>query len=149
MKGMRDDAAPGRAFEAVRVEGAGVFAADAGFAYRVVDAPGGRRQERRARPRRRTRLRSGKLLDAGNGFLADCLIYDESELGARVRVLAAPPRACAYRLYQDRPERLVEARLAWRSDRELGLAFPPPAAPLRIGALDLTALREGRYAVRD
>ncbi len=90
------------------------------FAYSVTLTKGA---DRRSGRRRRTRLNSGKLLDPRNGFLIECQIYDRSENGARVRIFAdiAPPNAI--RLYEDCPERLVDARVIWRNGRELGLRF--------------------------
>ncbi|WP_395664291.1 hypothetical protein [Methylocella sp.] len=114
-----------------------------GFAYYA--APIDRRRTRR----QRTRLRSAKLLDGANGFLADCQIFDRSEGGARVRLFAALAPTASLRLYEDRPEGLFEARLVWRSDGALGLALTRPATGRGVAFLDLLALRNRRYAVTD
>ena len=42
--------------------------------------------DKRIYPRRRTRLRSGKVTDRDGRFLAECQIYDRSPNGARLRV---------------------------------------------------------------
>ena len=43
--------------------------------------------DKRSAHRRRTRLRSGKLLDPRNALLIDCQVYDRSEKGARIRLI--------------------------------------------------------------
>ena len=80
----------------------------ADFTYCVVKpkATGDKRSARR----RRTRLRSGKLLDPRNALLIDCQIYDRSEKGARIRLIGECPVPRSIRLYEESPERLLELR---------------------------------------
>jgi len=70
--------------------------------------------DKRSAPRRRTRLRSGKLLDPRNALLIDCQIYDRSEKGARIRLIGECPVPRSIRLYEESPERLLEANVVWR-----------------------------------
>ncbi len=115
------------------------------FAYCVELGESG---ERRSAKRRRTRLRSGKILDLHNGFLIECQIYDRSNNGARVRLLADVSAPVAIRLYEDCPERLLDARVVWRRDHEIGLRFIERPGPRRLSRTQLTCLR-GRYYALD
>jgi hypothetical protein len=104
--------------------------------------------DRRSAERRRTRLRSGKLLDLHNAFLIECQIFDRSHKGARVRLFADVQAPNVIHLYEDFPERLLDARVVWRKQRELGLRFVRQLAPRVIGRTQLTCLR-GRYYATD
>jgi hypothetical protein len=77
----------------------------------------------RAGPRRRTRLRSGKIIDLDNGFLVECQIFDRSAFGARVRLVAPADLPPALRLFEDEAGDAVNARLVWRKGSEAGLRF--------------------------
>lgn len=114
------------------------------FAYCVTIA---KSDDRRSARRRRTRLRSGKLLDLHNAFLIECQIFDRSHNGARVRLFADVQAPNAIRLYEDFPERLLDARVVWRKQRELGLQFVRPLASRVIGRTQLTCLRGRYYAI--
>ena len=114
------------------------------FAYCVTFA---KSVDRRSSGRRRTRLRSGKLLDLHNAFLIECQIFDRSHKGARVRLCADIQAPNAIRLYEDFPERLLDARVVWRKKRELGLRFVRPLAPRVISRTQLTCLRGRYYAI--
>jgi hypothetical protein len=113
--------------EATRVEG-GTAPPD-GFTYTVLlDAkPARDGEERRDAPRRRTRLRSGKVVDARGMFVTECLVHDLSATGMRLRLppaAALPPRL---HVYDDQSGLLREAEVSWRRDGEAGLRLLPPA----------------------
>jgi hypothetical protein len=110
----------------------------ADFTYCVVKPKTG---DKRSARRRRTRLRSGKLLDPRNALLIDCQIYDRSEKGARIRLIGECPVPRSIRLYEESPERLLEANVVWRKDREIGLCFTPNAQPRSISKAQLAHLR--------
>jgi hypothetical protein len=104
--------------------------------------------ERRLARRHRTRLRSGKILDPHNAQLIECQIYDRSEKGARVRLIGYTPVPSKIRLYEESPERLLEALVVWRKDREIGLSFNPNAPPRLISKSQLANLRGNFYTAR-
>jgi hypothetical protein len=81
--------------------------------------------------------------------LIECHIYDRSDKGARVRLLADIPARPVIRLYEDDPERLLDARIVWRNERELGLCFVPRRGARRISRTALTCLRGRYYAIDD
>ena len=59
--------------------------------------------ERRVSPRRRTRLRSGKVVDSRSAYLIDCQIYDWSGTGARLRLfdnISVPGRDQLFEVFQ-------------------------------------------------
>ncbi len=143
---MRQDAAiRGPIVQAVRVSRDGVGGARHDFTYCVIETSD--RGDKRSMPRRRTRLRSGKVLDPRNAFLIECQIYDRSGKGARIRLLADIPVPNTIRLYEDSPERLIDAIVVWRRDREIGLCFAPSAQTRKITQSQLTHLRGRYYAI--
>ncbi|HUZ90654.1 MAG TPA: hypothetical protein VMU78_01950 [Methylocella sp.] len=95
--------------DAIKLARLGEGDARRNFTYCVVKAKdaGNRRLARR----RRTRLRSGKLLDPRNALLIDCQIYDRSEKGARIRLIGDTPVPIKIRFYEESPERLLEAKV--------------------------------------
>ena len=116
------------------------------FAYFVetLVTPG----DRRLTVRRRTRLRSGKILDLGNGFLAECQIYDRSAAGARLRVLGNSEIPRAIRLFEDERDCLVDADIIWRRGREAGIRLVNVARGPNLSRAHLTSLRGKFYAMR-
>jgi hypothetical protein len=113
---------------AVKTEGRGRSTAGTldGVTYSVaedhparVDDPG----EKRRLPRLRTRLRSGKVLAADNGVLVDCLLYDRSARGARLRLFENIDLPRRIRFYDEDRGDVVEAAVAWRQGREVGIVI--------------------------
>jgi hypothetical protein len=132
--------------DAIKLARPGEGDARRNFTYCVVKAKdAGNRQLAR---RRRTRLRSGKLLDPRNALLIDCQIYDRSEKGARIRLVGDTAVPSKIRFYEESPERLLEAKVVWRKDREIGLCFNSNAPPRRISKAQLAALRGNFYTAR-
>ena len=115
------------------------------FAYFVETAVPG---DKRIGVRRRTRLRSGKILDLDNGFLADCQIYDRSAAGARLRVLGDADIPRSIRVYEDEYDSLVDADIVWRRGREAGIRLVGIARGPSLSRAHLTALRGKFYAMR-
>src|SRR6185436_9620576 len=79
--------------------------------------------EKRGNARLRTRLRSGKIAGRDGQFLADCLIYDRSSEGARLRLEGARAIPERILLFDDELGTLFAARVAWRSQLELGIRY--------------------------
>ena len=106
-------------------------------AYRVLDAPsaapasGG--SELRRDARRRTRLRSAKVLDAANAFVCEAIIQDRSAAGLRLllaRNVGLPGR---FGVHDDETGEVLTVTTAWRRGQTLGvrvLQWGPPA-PLK------------------
>ncbi|WP_110752015.1 PilZ domain-containing protein [Phyllobacterium leguminum] len=96
--------------------------------------------EKRHSERRRTRLRSGKLVDIEGRFLIECQLYDITGSGARIRVansLRVPER---FWLFDDRYTHALLAQIVWRDGLDLGVSFrddpaTPPLSETRLAEL--------------
>lgn len=115
--------------------------------YTVIEpprpAPSG---DKRIRPRRRTRLRTGKVLDGKGRFLTECLIYDRSETGGRLRLPAGIVLTPTVLLYEDQSATLCQAAIVWRMARDVGLRIRPCTPDARTRAL-AAEMRRRFYAV--
>ncbi len=117
------------------------------FTYAVLKDPPAASGDRRGAVRRRTRLRSGKLVAADGQFVVECLIANRSSEGGLLRlprVLALPDRIL---LYDDQSGDLVAATVVWRRDRDLGIRFGVPERTPRLRAI-ADNMRRKFYAVR-
>ncbi len=97
--------------------------------------------------RRRTRLRSGKVVGADGQFVAECLIANRSAQGGLMRLpprLALPARIL---VYDDQSGDLLAATVVWRRDRDVGLRFGAPERDARFRAI-ADSMRRKFYAVR-
>ncbi len=102
-------------------------------------APG----ERRLSQRRRTRLRSGRIVDPRSAYLIECQIYDWSGTGARLRLFDTVSVPGRIQLFEDISERMINAMIVWRRRREIGLYFFPPAHKVNLTQAQLACLRSG------
>ncbi len=91
--------------------------------YTVTDLSKLKGQDRRDPPRKRTRLRCGKVLDQNGKFLIECQVYDRSPRGAHLRLIksVALPRYIKY--FDDEQGALLEAEVIWRKKAEVGIQF--------------------------
>ena len=108
------------------------------------------KREQRAHPRRKTRLRSGKVADLTDRFLSECTIFDLSRGGCRLLVpdhVALPEEIL---IFDDLDKTIALARITWREGKQLGVAFEIPPAPVSLfKAQRLKALQFNYYAVVD
>ncbi len=81
------------------------------------------RPNRRKAPRRRTRLRSGKVIAMNGLFINDCLIHDRSTLGVRIRMAGRTPLPRQVKFFDDELRVLRVAQVIWQRDNVAGLAF--------------------------
>lgn len=117
------------------------------FTYAVIREPVAAGGERRAMVRRRTRLRSGKVVGADGQFLVECLIANRSAQGGLMRLpipMALPSRIL---VYDDQSGDLLAATVVWRRDRDVGLRFGEPERDARFRAI-ADSMRRKFYAVR-
>ena len=118
------------------------------FTYAVIREPvvvaGG---ERRAVVRRRTRLRSGKVVGADGQFVVECLIANRSAQGGLMRLPAAIALPNRILVYDDQSGELIAATVVWRRDRDVGLRFGVPERDARFRAI-ADSMRRKFYAVR-
>ena len=105
-------------------------------------------RELRLTGRRRTRLRSAKILDAANAFVCDCLIYDRSATGLRLtlaRDVGLPPQ---FQIHDDETGAVESVATVWRRGATLGVRFCGYGAST-LKPSERAALRGRYYAVRD
>jgi len=82
------------------------------------------RLEKRLAPRRNTNMPAVIVFDAGKSAV-ECIIRNLSDTGARLEVfgtVARIPQSFELMVPRHRPQ---ACRVAWRSLRELGVAFQP------------------------
>ncbi len=119
------------------------------FTYAVLREPAAPRLEgeRRDGCRQRTRLRSGKVIDADGHFLVECLIANRSASGGLLRLsggMALPGRIL---LYDDQSGELRLASVIWQRDREIGVRFTPAERSERHRAI-ADSMRRKFYAMQ-
>ena len=123
-------------------------------AYVVLDSlretprPKAAGRELRLAGRRRTRMRSAKILDSANAFLCDCLIYDRSATGLRLtlaRNVGLPPQ---FQVHDDESGVVESVATVWRRGATLGVRFNGYGATA-LKPSERAALRGRFYAVRD
>ena len=125
------------------------------IAYRVLDgsspapAAPGRGSELRLDARRRTRLRSAKVLDAANAFVCEAIIQDRSVAGLRLllaRNVGLPGR---FGVHDDETGEVLTVTAAWRRGQSLGVRVLQrgPTAPLKPS--ERLALGGRYYGIRD
>jgi len=110
-------------------------------------APAMRANRRRAR-RRRTRLRSGKVCTLDDLFLADCLIFDRSPMGVRIRLAQRTRLPELVKFFDDELRLLKVARIAWRRGNEVGMEFPGDQPRPATCQREITRLSGKYYAMR-
>jgi hypothetical protein len=110
--------------------------------------PAPRAEEKRRARRRRTRLRSGKILDRANRFLIDASILDRSACGLRLRLARDSAIPDIFHLFDDETQIILIARVVWRRQALVGARIDP-AGPARATPRQIAALRGKFYAIRD
>ena len=107
-----------------------------------------RYKEQRHHPRRRARLRGGKLTDLKDRFLTECTLFDVSEGGVGLLVPEDVMLPLEAMLYDDRDKTIAIVRICWRNGKQLGVAYEvPPASISLFKAQRLHALQYSRYAI--
>ena len=99
--------------------------------------------DHRNNPRRRTRLRSGKIAGRNGVFLAECLIFDRSQEGARLRLDAAGAIPDRLLIFDDELSSLTPASVVWRRQSELGIRFDSEASI--SGGKEIARRLSGKY----
>lgn len=135
-------------------DSARILAQSGRVAYSVVEsgrsekpAENGRRDDRAA-GRRRTRLRSAKILDAANKFVCDCLIHDRSATGLRLTLARNLGLPVHFRVHDDETGNVDVVATVWRRGAVLGVRYSQ-AGSVPIKPSVRSALRGRFYAVPD
>ncbi|MHC1551732.1 PilZ domain-containing protein [Phyllobacterium sp. K27] len=107
-----------------------------------VPRPG--KSEQREQDRKRTRLRSGKLVTLDGQFLTECHFQDLAEGGARIRMIGQCDVPDRFWLFDDQHCGALIARIVWRKDLDVGVRFAPDASVAPLSERVLHAL-SGKY----
>jgi len=116
--------------------------------YSVLSSPVPATNEKRSDQRRRTRLRSGKILDCADRFLVEATILDRSSGGLRLRLAKDQAIPDYFHFFDDEIEKIFAARVAWRRPALIGACLDS-AGPLAANSRKIAALRGKFYAMRD
>ncbi|WP_150497536.1 PilZ domain-containing protein [Roseibium aquae] len=107
-------------------------------------------KDQRLHPRRRTRLRPGKIATTGNTFLCECTIYDVSDAGARLRVAPNVVIPDEIIVLDEVQNTVAEAEVRWRDGLYIGVAYVLPPADLKLFSSEqLRGLTRRYYGVTD
>jgi len=106
-------------------------------------------REHRAAGRRRTRLRSAKILDSANKFVCECLIHDRSASGLRLTLARNLGLPAHFRVHDDETGKVDVVETVWRRGAVLGVRFSRAFGLVSIKPSDRAALRGQFYAVPD
>jgi len=107
--------------------------------------------ERRVSTRQKSFLRGFVYVSRKRGALS-CLVRDFSEKGARIVFSENVTLPDTIELYVPQKERTVRARVQWRRNGEIGLAFiaadqaPPGAEPSAVEVTERIAMLEAEIA---
>ena len=105
-------------------------------------------RELRLAGRRRTRLRSAKILDGANAFFCDCLIHDRSATGLRLTLAHDVGLPLQFQIHDDETGAVESVATVWRRGATLGVRFCGYGAST-LKPTERAALRGRYYAVRD
>jgi hypothetical protein len=116
--------------------------------YSVIPTTPSGMAERRFAPRRRTRLRSGKVLDRANRFLVETSILDRSDGGLRLRLARNCEVPEIFHLFDDESESILAFRVMWRRQNTLGVRARP-GGPVPATRRQIIELRGKFYAITE
>lgn len=92
--------------------------------YTVTDGPPkSNGQDRRDPPRKRTRLRCGKILDQHGKFLIECQVHDRTAVGAHLRLVKPMTLPDHIKFFDDEQGGVLDADVIWRKKGEVGIQF--------------------------
>jgi hypothetical protein len=116
---------------------------------RAADPPAGGRREHRASGRRRTRLRSAKVLDWANKFICECLVIDRSAGGLRLTLGRNVGLPRYFRVHDDETGAIEAVATVWRRGATLGVRVTGALGPTTLKPTERSALGGLFYAVPD
>jgi hypothetical protein len=115
--------------------------------YRILPASG-LGADQRVDARRRTRLRSAKVLDAANAFLCEAVIQDRSAAGLRLLLARNVGLPAHFGVHDDETGDILTGTAAWRRGQTVGVRVLRKSPPTPLKRHDRLALSGRYYAVR-
>ena len=100
--------------------------------------------ESRAQVRRKTRLRSAKVVDEANRFLCEAVVQNRSAEGFRLLLARNVALSARFGVHDDESGELYTVSLAWRRGATVGLRILRRGPPAPMRGIELAAL-SGRY----
>ncbi|CAN7701826.1 PilZ domain-containing protein [Phyllobacterium sp. LjRoot231] len=100
--------------------------------------------EKRVEERKRTRLRSGKLVTLAGQFLTECHFHNLAGGGAKIRIVSQCAVPIRFWLFDDQYRGALITEIVWRKDMELGVRFIENAGVTPLTDTILSALA-GKY----
>jgi hypothetical protein len=100
--------------------------------------------EQRIDERKRTRLRSGKLVTLDGQFLTECHFHNLAEGGAKIRTVKTSTIPERFWLFDDQYCGALITEIVWRKDTDLGVRFVQDVDVLPLSEKTLSAL-SGKY----
>ncbi len=107
------------------------------------------RPDHRAAGRKRTRLRSAKVLDSANKFVCECLIHDRSASGLRLTLARNLGLPAHFRVHDDETGKVDVVETVWRRGAVLGVRYSQAFGLASVKPSDRAALRGQFYAIPD
>ena len=100
--------------------------------------------EKRRQDRKRTRLRSGKLVTLDGHFLTECQFQNIAHGGARIRLIGSCAVPARFWLFDDQYCGALITEVVWHKEPEFGVRFvqDPSVEPLNDTLLQTLA---GKY----
>lgn len=102
------------------------------------------KSEQRELERKRTRLRSGKLVNLDGQFLTECHFQDLAKGGARIRIIGQCDIPERFWLFDDQYCGALITHIVWRKNLDIGVRFAPDSTVAPLSESVLHAL-SGKY----
>ncbi|QND50665.1 PilZ domain-containing protein (plasmid) [Phyllobacterium sp. 628] len=104
----------------------------------------GYKTEKRIQERKRTRLRSGKLVTLDGQFLTECHFHNIAGGGARIRTVTQARVPNRFWLFDDQHGSALMTEVVWHKDGDFGVRFIQDTGVLPLNDTILSALA-GKY----
>jgi len=105
--------------------------------------------ESRRQARRKTRLRSAKVVDEANRFLCEAVVQNRSADGFRLLLARNVQLSERFGVHDDETGELYTVSLAWRRGVAVGLHILRRGPPAPMRGIELAALSGRYYALGD
>ena len=92
-------------------------------------------------------MRSGKIADINDKFIADCQIFDRTDKGARLRLARVIDLPEKIRLFDDEKNVLLTAVVVWTQGMQIGVMFPQGPGMIETSGPGHAALSGKFYAL--
>ncbi len=106
------------------------------------------KSEKRIEERKRTRLRSGKLVMLTGQFLTECHFQNLAGGGAKIRIVSQCAVPNRFWLFDDQYCGALMAEIVWRKDLDFGVRFVQDPSIVPLNDTILSTLAGKYYSLR-